>query len=227
MHDWDNRIRELRRLFKCQDEAVDRLRNLQLEAGVERPERHEAEISHWRGNVSLYQNYIHKELEDFLRYPPHLLIDGKELTEFHRLAPYEKSVFIMTKYPPAKAKSGDAVLLERIIEAVCNAVRSCDYVPRMARDKDHAPMLWKNVEFYLAGCIAGIAIIEDKYCPELNPNVALEWGWMRAMNKRVLCLVESSFTHLRADLDGFTRKEFEWNNPEPGIKDAVESWLPL
>jgi hypothetical protein len=37
----------------------------------------------------------------------------------------------------------------------------------------------------------GIAIVEDRFNPNLNSNVAMEWGWMRAMNKPVLYLVEA------------------------------------
>jgi hypothetical protein len=36
--------------------------------------------------------------------------------------------------------------------------------------------LWDNVELYLLGCRRGIAIVEDKYLPELNPNVAMDWA---------------------------------------------------
>ena len=50
--------------------------------------------------------------------------------------------------------------------------------------------VWSNVELYLLGCRYGIAIVEDRFKPELNPNVAMEWGWMRGLGKDVLFLVE-------------------------------------
>lgn len=71
------------------------------------------------------------------------------------------------------------VQLEAVIQAVRDAVEGCGYIPRIARDNQYHPILWDNVELYLLGCRRGIAIVEDKYLPELNPNVAMEWGWMR------------------------------------------------
>jgi hypothetical protein len=64
------------------------------------------------------------------------------------------------------------------------------------------------------------------YVPEFNPNVALEWGRMRAMGKDVLLLVEQSFNRHRADSVGFQERRFKWNDPGPGIDSAVSNWLP-
>lgn len=77
----------------------------------------------------------------------------------------------------------------------------------------------------LLACSRGIAIIEDKYKLELNPNVAMEWGWMRAMGKPVLFLVEQSFVHGRADWDGLIKHRFDRGNPAPGVQAAIKSWL--
>ena len=78
---------------------------------------------------------------------------------------------------------------------------------------------------HLLACQQGIAIVEDQYLPELNPNVAMEWGWMRAMGKPVLFLLEEAFEHRRADLGDLLDQRFEWANPHPGIDAAVEPWL--
>ena len=51
----------------------------------------------------------------------------------------------------------------------------------------------------------GIAIVEDKYLPELNPNVAMEWGWMRGMGRNVLYLVEKDFKKQRAEFQDLLR----------------------
>ena len=67
--------------------------------------------------------------------------------------------------------------------------------------------------------------VEERYRPELNPNVAMEWGWMRAMGKRVLFLREKGFTHGRADLVGLRAWNFDWDDPEPGVLTALEEWI--
>ena len=71
----------------------------------------------------------------------------------------------------------------------------------------------------------GIAIVEDKYVPELNPNVAMEWGWMRALKRSVLFLREESFDHARADWDGLIDYRFKWDDPKPGIDVALDKFL--
>jgi len=98
-------------------------------------------------------------------------------------------------------------------------------VARIARDNEYHGLLWDNVELHLLGCKRGIAILEDKFLPELNPNVAMEWGWMRGMGRHVLYLVEKDFNSRRADWSGLIERQFEWANPVPGIKAAVEDWL--
>jgi nucleoside 2-deoxyribosyltransferase len=81
------------------------------------------------------------------------------------------------------------------------------------------------VELHLLGCRLGVAVVEDRYLPELNPNVAMEWGWMRAMGKPVLFLVEKSFTKFRADIGGLITAQFSWDDPEGTVEDAISPWL--
>jgi len=131
----------------------------------------------------------------------------------------------MTKFPDPKKPAPVDAQLTAVIQAVRDAVQSCGYVPRIASDGQYHPMLWDNVELYLLGCQRGIAIVEDKYLPELNPNVAMEWGWMRGMGRNVLYLVENDFKRERADWGGLIQSPFDWTNPGPDIKAGVEAWL--
>jgi hypothetical protein len=131
----------------------------------------------------------------------------------------------MTKFPsqgpPRKAEDEQ---LDRVIRAVSDAIEAAGCVPRIATERRH-DLLWDNVELYLLGCRRGIAIVEDKYLPELNPNVAMEWGWMRGMGKKVLYLAEKDFKKERADLSGLLKDEFSWTEPEPGVRQAVGKFL--
>jgi nucleoside 2-deoxyribosyltransferase len=70
-----------------------------------------------------------------------------------------------------------------------------------------------------------VAIVEDKVKSELNPNVAMEWGFMKAMGKPVLYLEEESFKERRADWSGLIRDPFAWDDPMPGIEKAITNWL--
>jgi len=115
--------------------------------------------------------------------------------------------------------------LQQVIDTVADAVRASGFVPRIASARDYHGLLWDNVELYLLGCSRGVVILEDRYLPELNPNVAMEWGWMRAATKPILVLAEEKFDKNRADFTGLIQYTFDWANPKPGISDAVTKFL--
>lgn len=178
-----------------------------------------------QADIDSAREAILRELKGMLRYPPHHAGHKAQLDAFLKEGPYEDSVFIMTKFPDAK---GDAKLnqeLVAVISAVQDAVKARGYRPRLASENAYHPMLWPNVEIHLLGCARGVAIVEDRYQAEFNPNVALEWGWMRAMGKPVLFLVEEGFNHGRADSLGFLDDKFPWSAPTPAISAAVNRWL--
>jgi len=159
-------------------------------------------------------------LRDLVLFPPHHLQYDPHLQEFCKDSPSSTSVFIMTKYPDKEdpVKDGE---LQRVIDAVTAAVKECHFHPRLASAKKYHQNLWENVELYLLACHRGIAIVEDKFKPQLNPNVAMEWGWMRAMSKNVLYLVEKDVKVVPADVNGLIKDRFDWTNPEPDVRTAV------
>jgi len=143
-------------------------------------------------------------LERYEREPErHYLRHVQALAEFQKEGSYNESVFIMTKYPAAGEPK--ATELQAVIDAVAEGIRKRNYKPRIASTAAYHRWLWDNVELYLLGCAHGVAIVEDKYVPELNPNVAMEWGWMHAMGRSVLFLREKSFQHARADWNGLNQ----------------------
>ncbi len=73
-------------------------------------------------------------------------------------------------------------------------------------------------------CNYGVAILENLYLDEINPNVAMEYGYMLAKDKKVLLLKEKSFTNIRADILGKIWKGFEFDDME-SVKKAIQSWM--
>jgi hypothetical protein len=167
-----------------------------------------------------------EELERLLDFPPRHIRHKDLLEDFWRDGTYEQSVFIMTKFPrtgvAAKAIDDE---LNAVIAAVKEAVTAAGFHPRLASDRDYHALLWDNVELYLLGCRRAIAIVEDKYLPELNPNVAMEWGFLRGSSKKVCFLLEQEFERLRADFNGLTKYNFAWADPKAGIGAAVSAFL--
>jgi hypothetical protein len=184
--------------------------------------------------IPKYEQNIVAELEELIRYPPHHLQYNSLLEAFYEKGqkPYDRSVFVMTKFPYGKYRNHpDDPKLNQVIEMVRQAIAKRGYFARVASDVQHHAMLWPNVELYLLACSKGVAIVENRYLPQCNPNVALEWGWMRAMGKPVLFLLEKDFQqemqNVAADLQGFLHMTFAWDDPAQDIENAIANWKEL
>jgi hypothetical protein len=217
-------LQHIRDMLVEEQEKLDRLKKMQ-----EQLDRDPMFGDHIRRNI----RRVAAELEEtrsameelaitFLQIPPWHGRHRTAIHEFNRVSTYNESVFVMTKFPDGNTEQ-DAEL-SRVIQAVKEALIKNGLIPRIADGARYHDWVWDEVELHLLGCSQGVAIIEDKYKPELNPNVAMEWGWMRAMGKRVLFLQEANFSHGRADLAGLRCWKFDWQNPEAEIYSAVDQW---
>jgi hypothetical protein len=167
-------------------------------------------------------------LHDLVLLPPHHLQYGQLLEQFNQVLkgkPYERRVFIMTKYSDGANAQLDAQL-KTVIDTVKDAVRARGYHPQLAAETKLHPNLWENIECQMLACGRGIAIVEDRFNPKLNPNVAMEWGWMRAMKKPVLYLVEKSVAQMPADVAGLISSRFDWDDPKADIPQLIAQDLP-
>ena len=223
MMDFDSALTVLRKdiqsIVQLESERLDLL-NSPLNAALK-----DERASHLTEEIERRRKLMLSVLQDVVDFPPQHTRHSPVLDQFHQKAKFNKSVFVMTKFPDAKAPAALNAELNTVIQAVRDAVTAAGYVPRLASDDQYHGILWDNVELYLLGCFRGIAIVEDKYIPELNPNVAMEWGWMRGMGRKVLYLVEKDFKKQRADWGGLIEHQFDWANPAPDIKAGVEAWL--
>ncbi|WP_339702284.1 hypothetical protein [Algoriphagus aquimarinus] len=134
---------------------------------------------------------------------------------------YEKNVFIMTRYVKGNKllEELNSELKRVLIASGLNPVRADDKM--YLRDRN----LWNNVCVYMNCCKYGIAILEDRIANEFNPNVAIEYGYMRALNKPVLLLADSGFRNLRADIIGTLREEFDITDIKGSIDEPINRWL--
>ncbi|RPI43575.1 MAG: hypothetical protein EHM59_15065 [Betaproteobacteria bacterium] len=169
-------------------------------------------------------------LQDLVLFPPHHLQYAQLLEQFNQTLngqgkPYERRVFIMTKYCDGANAQLDSQL-EAVIGTVKAAVVARGYHPQLAAETKLHPNLWENIECQMLACGRGIAIVEDRFNPKLNPNVAMEWGWMRAMKKPVLYLVEKAVAQVPADVAGLIQGRFDWDNPQANIPQLVAQDLP-
>jgi hypothetical protein len=133
---------------------------------------------------------------------------------------YDRNVFLMTSFDISSKPLVDLdVELRRVIRKIgLNPVRADDkmYLP----DRN----LWNNVCLYMLCCGQGIAILEDRARDEFNPNIALEYGFMRGLSKPALLLADKGFRNLRADVFGTLREEFDLLDLIGTVGPAVQRW---
>jgi hypothetical protein len=217
-------VRTLQQYFGMLAEAEKRQRKLEKDRGRLDERVYENARTNVEKDLQTWRSTVEGTLEELFWYPPVHRTSREDLKDFD----FDRSVFIMTKFPDGKDGAKDAELT-LVIAAVEAAIRSCQldgkpFVPiRAVRRREE--WLWANVVHHMLACRRGVAILEDKVLPELNPNVAMEWGFMRALNRDVLYLAEKSFEKERADWKGLISETFDWNTPHADIEKAIKQWL--
>lgn len=132
---------------------------------------------------------------------------------------YNKNVFIMTRF-----RKGNETLenLDKTIRGALDVLGLCGH----RADNRCYPIdrnLWDNVCTYMICCKYGIAVLENIIEDEFNPNVALEYGFMRALGKPTLLLKEKRFKP-RADILGTIWEPFDILNLKISIWEALRKW---
>ena len=205
-----------RDLVEQRDATLSSMQNLALREDLSRT---------FQPHIDAAKKEWKEAVTELVRWPPHKREHFEKLVEFLAQHDYAKSVFIMTKYPEDPPKSALDGELRTVIDTVKAAVSACGYVPHLASDTRWHPEMFRNIELYMLGCSRAIAIAESRHTKELNPNVMMEWGWLRATDREVLYLVEESFDLARADISGLISSKFVWADPAPGIQAAVNGFL--
>jgi hypothetical protein len=95
-----------------------------------------------------------------------------------------------------------------------------------ADDKTYPPDgdLWANISVYLIGCKFGVCVFEEIDEREFNPNVPLEYGFMRAINRQVLLLKDKRMPRLPTDMTGKIYRTFDSYQITSTIHEQIRSW---
>jgi hypothetical protein len=132
---------------------------------------------------------------------------------------YDRNVFIMTRF-----QVGNRTLSELDV-AIRKTLSARGLTGHRADDRCYPNdrNLWDNVCTYMLCCKYGVAVLEDIVADEFNPNVALEYGFMRALGKPTLLLKERRFK-ARADILGTVWHEFDVLDVERTVPEALNKW---
>lgn len=152
------------------------------------------------------------------------------ITKFHQDGQYDKSVFVMMKFPDQTTmdiKQSD--MLTEIYDELVKILATYRLNVRRADKKSYHDQMWENICIHMLGCKYGICILEDRAAQELNPNVTLEYGFMKALNRNVVLFRDINFKHDRADLTGKLSKSFEIDDEgklnKQTFTKSIQDWL--
>jgi hypothetical protein len=128
-----------------------------------------------------------------------------------------KNVFIMMKFKSTPQ-------FDEITQAIRQGLRKYGLWGIRADDKAYSDDLWLNVRAYMWACNYGVAVFEDIDERSFNPNVALEYGFMMALGRRVLLLKEERMPRLPTDITGKLWKPFSVFDIETTITQQIDLW---
>jgi nucleoside 2-deoxyribosyltransferase len=109
----------------------------------------------------------------------------------------------------------------KITQALRDVLKGHGMTGVRADDKTYTKELFANVETHMHGCGFGIAVFERIEKEDINPNAALEVGYMEALEKPVCLLKDKTLAALQSDLMGHLFEEFDPHDPEGTISPKL------
>lgn len=144
-------------------------------------------------------------------------------------SPYERNVFVMMKFPDRTSMPRSHLrLLEDIWTTIRDEAARYGLVAQRADQRSYHEQLWENICVYIIGSKYGIAVLEDDVARELNPNIALEYGFMKALDHPVALLRSSTFEHGRADMASKLVRDFDIVSGvlhQKSLREAAAGWF--
>jgi hypothetical protein len=84
--------------------------------------------------------------------------------------------------------------------------------------------LWSNVCVYMLACKYAVCVFEEIDEREFNPNVPLEYGFMRALNRQVLLLKDQRMPRVPSDMTGKIFRLFDSYSISETIQRQIGEW---
>lgn len=139
----------------------------------------------------------------------------KFITELQ--ANFDFNVFIMMRYR-------ESPHFTEIEQSIKNTLMLYGLKARFAKDRSLSDDLWTNIEIYMNYSKYGIAVFEEIYDREFNPNISLELGYMYALSRRCLLLKDNRMPRLPTDTCGKIYKDFDICKISNSINIKIKEW---
>lgn len=132
---------------------------------------------------------------------------------------FDRNVFIAMRF-----RSGRQFL--EIHDAVKSGLKQYGLNGLRSDDKTYPADgdLWSNICIYMMGCKFGVCVFEEIDEREFNPNVPLEYGFMRAMNRQVLLLKDIRMAKMPSDMTGKLYRTFDTYNITATLHEQIGQW---
>ena len=132
---------------------------------------------------------------------------------------FEQNVFVAMRF------RGNEQFTE-IDRAVREALAAYGLTGQRADDKVYSVDgdLWNNVCVYMMGCKYAACIFEEIDERDFNPNVAIEYGFLRAMNRQILLLKEQRVPTMPTDMVGKMYRTFDSYKISQTISAQITLW---
>ena len=84
---------------------------------------------------------------------------------------------------------------DNVARAIKSELEKHEIIGLRTDDRQYHEDLFPNIQTYMHGCGLGVAVFEQVEQKVFDPNVALEVGYMLALNKRICLLKEKNSWH--------------------------------
>jgi len=126
--------------------------------------------------------------------------------------------FVMMQFGSSPAHQG-------LVQGIRGALDHHGMIALRADDKQYHEDVYYNILTYIHGCRFGIAVFERIDANTFNPNVSLEIGYMKGLNKSVCLLKDKTLLVLHTDLVGKLYREFDTQDPYNTIPPVLYAWM--
>ncbi|MDQ4125689.1 MAG: hypothetical protein M3134_08830 [Actinomycetota bacterium] len=148
-------------------------------------------------------------------------------TRLHEKSPFEKNVFLMTRFPQKGPADVPPDPLEGVIEAIDRALSDHGLKLHRADDRQLDDDLLGNVAGYMWACQYGIGLIENRVGHGVNHNVLIELGGMLMTGRRCGILRDTvTEPDLPSDFVGQIYKPVDFDD-HAAVAKATHDWVAL
>ena len=137
--------------------------------------------------------------------------------------PFERNVFLMTRFPLDQADTHYLDPIRDIIPVIRAALAAHGLVLHVASQRQLDDDVLGNVAAHMWACNYGIGILEDRMQRGLNYNVITELGAMLMTGRRCALLKDSTAPDLPTDLVGQIYKPVDVTNAQQ-IDEVIRQW---